>query len=32
MPTIEGKQAGLWITDYVNKAGDLEGVSKAVRA
>ena len=32
MPTIEGKQAAIWITDYVNKAGDLEGVSKAVRA
>lgn len=32
MPTIEGKQAGVWITHYVNKAGKLEGVSKAVRA
>lgn len=32
MPTIEGKQAGLWINDYVNKAGDLAGVTKAVRS
>lgn len=32
MPTIEGKQAGLWITDYVSRAGKLEGVAKAVRA
>jgi hypothetical protein len=32
MPTIEGKQAGIWITDYVNKAGKFEGVTKAVRA
>ena len=32
MPTIEGKQAGIWITDYVNQAENLEGVAKAVRA
>ena len=32
MPTIEGKQAGIWITDYVNKAGKLEGVAKTARA
>jgi hypothetical protein len=32
MPTIEGKQAGIWINDYVKKAGELEGVAKAVRA
>jgi len=32
MPTIEGKQAEIWIADYVNKAGKLEGVTKAVRA
>jgi hypothetical protein len=32
MPTIEGKQAGVWIAGYVKKAGKLEGVAKAVRA
>jgi len=32
MPTIEGKQAGLWIDDYVKKAGKLEEVAEAVRA
>ena len=32
MPTIEGKQAQLWIDAYVKKAGKLEGVTKAVRA
>jgi hypothetical protein len=32
MPTIEGKEARIWITDYVNKAGKFEGVTKAVRA
>ena len=32
MPTIEGKQAGIWINDYVKKAGEFEGVAKAVRA
>ena len=31
MPTIEGKQAKIWIDEYVNKAGELEGVTKAVR-
>ena len=29
MPTIEGKQAGIWIDRYVKKAGKLEGVMKA---
>ena len=32
MPTIEGKQAGVWIDDYVKKAGKLEDVTRAVRA
>jgi hypothetical protein len=32
MPTIEGKQAGVWIDAYVRKAGKLEGVTKALRA
>ena len=32
MPTIEGKQAGVWINDYVKNAGKSEGVAKAVRA
>lgn len=32
MPTIEGKQAGVWIAEYVNKAGELKNVTKAVRA
>ena len=32
MPTIEGKQAGIWIDAYVKKAGKLEDVTKAVRA
>jgi len=31
MPTIEGKQAGIWIDDYVKKAGKCEDVAKAVR-
>src|SRR6478672_7139065 len=31
MPTIEGKQAGTWINDYVKDAGNLEDVAKAVR-
>ena len=31
MPTIEGKQAVIWINDYVKDAGKLEGVAKAVR-
>ena len=32
MPTIEGKQAGVWINQYVKKAGKFEGVAKALRA
>jgi len=32
MPTIEGKQAGIWINNYVSKAGEFAGVTKAVRA
>jgi hypothetical protein len=32
MPTIEGKQAKIWINDYVKKAGKCEGIAKAVRA
>jgi len=32
MPTIEGKQARVWINRYVKKAGKLEGVAKALRA
>jgi hypothetical protein len=32
MPTIEGKQARVWIDAYVKKAGKLEGVTKAARA
>jgi hypothetical protein len=32
MPTIEGKQARVWIDAYVKKAGRLAGVTKAVRA
>lgn len=32
MPTIEGKQAGIWISNYVSKAGKFEGVTRAVRA
>lgn len=31
MPTIEGKAAGIWISDYVKKAGKLEPVAKALR-
>ena len=31
MPTIEGKAAGIWINDYVKKAGKCEDVLKAVR-
>ena len=31
MPTIEGKEAGIWTNDYVKKAGEFEGVAKAVR-
>ena len=32
MPTIEGKEAGIWIADYVKKAGKFEPVAKALRA
>jgi hypothetical protein len=32
MPTIEGKQAAIWISNYVNKAGKFEGVTKELRA
>src|SRR5690242_1951305 len=32
MPTIEGKQAEIWINDYVKKSGDFAAVAKAVRA
>jgi hypothetical protein len=32
MPTIEGKQAAVWIDGYVRKAGKLESVTRAVRA
>ena len=32
MPTIEVNEAGIWIDRYVNKAGEFEGVTKAVRA
>jgi len=32
MPTIEGKQARVWIDKYVNKAGKVPKVAKAVRA
>jgi hypothetical protein len=32
MPTIEGKEAGIWIDDYVKNAGEHAGVAKAARA
>jgi hypothetical protein len=32
MPTVEGKEARVWIDEYVNKAGKVPGVAKAVRA
>jgi hypothetical protein len=32
MPTIEGKEARVWIDGYVKKGGKLSGVAKAVRA
>ena len=32
MPTIEGKEARVWIDAYVKKAGKLSGIAKAVRA
>src|SRR5690242_17104474 len=31
MPTIEGKQAQIWINDYVKTSGEFEGVAKAVQ-
>src|SRR5215469_16734380 len=31
MPTVEGKEARVWIDEYVKKAGKLSGVAKAVR-
>jgi len=32
MPTVEGKEARVWIDEYIKKAGSLSGVAKAVRA
>jgi hypothetical protein len=32
MPTVEGKEARVWIDKYVNKAGKVPAVAKAVRA
>ncbi len=32
MPTIEGKEARVWIDRYVRKSAKLSGVAKAVRA
>jgi len=32
MPTIEGKDARVWIDQYVKKAGKWSGVAKAIRA
>jgi len=32
MPTIEGKQAEIWIADYVKKAEKFEAVTKSLRA
>jgi hypothetical protein len=32
MPTIEGKEARVWIDHYVKKSGKFAGVAKAVRA
>jgi len=32
MPTIEGREARVWINDYVKKSGKMSGVAKAVRA
>jgi len=32
MPTVEGKEARVWIDEYVRNAGKLPGVAKAVRA
>jgi hypothetical protein len=32
MPTVEGKDASVWVDEYVKKAGKLSGIAKAVRA
>jgi hypothetical protein len=32
MPTVEGKEARVWIDAYVKKAGKLSGVARAVRS
>src|SRR5690242_11139535 len=32
MPTVEGKEARVWIDKYIGKAGKLSGIAKAVRA
>jgi hypothetical protein len=32
MPTVEGREARVWIDEYVKKAGKLSGVAKTVRA
>src|SRR5215469_16508303 len=32
MPTVEGKEASVWVNEYVKRAGKLSGVAKAVRA
>jgi hypothetical protein len=32
MPTVEGKEARVWIDKYISKAGKLSGIAKAVRA
>jgi len=32
MPTIEGKQARVWIDKYVKKTGEVPKIAKAVRA
>lgn len=32
MPTIEGKEARVWIGKYVKNAGKLAGVAKAIRS
>jgi len=32
MPTVEGKEARIWIDEYIKNAGKQSGVAKAVRA
>lgn len=32
MPTVEGREARVWIDEYVKKAGKLSGVAKMVRS